>query len=180
MYVALTLTYFCVNIFLLLCTLTLLEIKCWFKKGFLILIFYCDIFFQILPYSSLNQPEDVSSIRSMLDQLVVIKLNGGLGTSMGCRSDFLNLILILRLVPLKDKLLPPPKKKNNKFFFTFSCFQWPKICYPCEIWTNIPGLNSSTNRISQQEIWRKCSVGPDEQLQHRRGHDEDHQEVRRI
>jgi len=38
----------------------------------------------ILPYSSLNQPEDVSSIRSMLDQLVVIKLNGGLGTSMGC------------------------------------------------------------------------------------------------
>ena len=41
--------------------------------------------FQILPYSSLTQPGDEKTLSAMLDQLVVIKLNGGLGTSMGCR-----------------------------------------------------------------------------------------------
>ena len=40
--------------------------------------------FQIQPYASLPHTEDKEAIRSMLDQLVVIKLNGGLGTSMGC------------------------------------------------------------------------------------------------
>merc|ERR1719422_2560217 len=38
----------------------------------------------ILPYSELTIPSDPSAIRAMLDKLVVIKLNGGLGTSMGC------------------------------------------------------------------------------------------------
>jgi len=38
----------------------------------------------ILPYASLPSPDDKEAIRSMLDHLVVIKLNGGLGTSMGC------------------------------------------------------------------------------------------------
>lgn len=35
-------------------------------------------------YSSLTPPSD-SHIKDMLNKLVVIKLNGGLGTSMGCR-----------------------------------------------------------------------------------------------
>ena len=39
---------------------------------------------QITPYLSLSQPSCSQAIKSMLDQLVVIKLNGGLGTSMGC------------------------------------------------------------------------------------------------
>merc|ERR1719225_2355362 len=38
----------------------------------------------IQPYAALPHTEDKEVIRSMLDQLVVIKLNGGLGTSMGC------------------------------------------------------------------------------------------------
>jgi len=38
----------------------------------------------IQPYATLTHTEDKEVIRSMLDQLVVIKLNGGLGTSMGC------------------------------------------------------------------------------------------------
>merc|ERR1711915_538924 len=38
----------------------------------------------IQPYSSLPAAENKEVIRSLLDQLVVIKLNGGLGTSMGC------------------------------------------------------------------------------------------------
>jgi len=38
----------------------------------------------IHPYASLPHTDDKEAIRKMLDQLVVIKLNGGLGTSMGC------------------------------------------------------------------------------------------------
>ena len=40
---------------------------------------------QIHPYASLPHTDDKESIRQMLENLVVIKLNGGLGTSMGCR-----------------------------------------------------------------------------------------------
>ena len=37
---------------------------------------------QIVPYSSLSEPKE--AIKTYLDKLAVIKLNGGLGTSMGC------------------------------------------------------------------------------------------------
>merc|ERR1719458_681742 len=39
----------------------------------------------IIPYKSLDCPNDKAKIKMMLDKLVVVKLNGGLGTSMGCR-----------------------------------------------------------------------------------------------
>jgi len=39
----------------------------------------------ILPYASLSEPKDKAEIKAMLDKLVVVKLNGGLGTSMGCK-----------------------------------------------------------------------------------------------
>lgn len=35
-------------------------------------------------YSSLQTPSNSTEIRDMLNKLVVVKLNGGLGTSMGC------------------------------------------------------------------------------------------------
>ena len=41
--------------------------------------------FKIIPYKSLDCPNDKAKIKMMLDKLVVVKLNGGLGTSMGCR-----------------------------------------------------------------------------------------------
>ncbi|XP_054085664.1 UTP--glucose-1-phosphate uridylyltransferase isoform X2 [Zeugodacus cucurbitae] len=37
----------------------------------------------VMDYSKLNSPKN-EQIRTMLDKLVVVKLNGGLGTSMGC------------------------------------------------------------------------------------------------
>ncbi|KAI8120884.1 UTP--glucose-1-phosphate uridylyltransferase [Lucilia cuprina] len=37
----------------------------------------------VMDYGSLKAPKN-EQIRAMLDKLVVIKLNGGLGTSMGC------------------------------------------------------------------------------------------------
>jgi UTP--glucose-1-phosphate uridylyltransferase len=38
---------------------------------------------QVRDYSTLQQPS-ADQIHMMLDKLVVVKLNGGLGTSMGC------------------------------------------------------------------------------------------------
>ena len=38
----------------------------------------------VLNYSDLDEISDYETIRAMLNQLVVVKLNGGLGTSMGC------------------------------------------------------------------------------------------------
>ena len=39
---------------------------------------------QILPFDKLPAADD-KCMKEMLDQLVVVKLNGGLGTSMGCK-----------------------------------------------------------------------------------------------
>jgi len=39
----------------------------------------------IIPYKNLQSPSEKQQIKQMLDKLVVVKLNGGLGTSMGCR-----------------------------------------------------------------------------------------------
>ena len=39
---------------------------------------------QIRPYNNLTAP-DKARAKAMLDKLVVVKLNGGLGTSMGCK-----------------------------------------------------------------------------------------------
>ncbi|KAI3502741.1 hypothetical protein L1887_31007 [Cichorium endivia] len=39
----------------------------------------------VVPYDTLSAvPEDVAQTKSLLDKLVVLKLNGGLGTTMGC------------------------------------------------------------------------------------------------
>lgn len=40
--------------------------------------------FQIVPFENLTEPSK-EEIKKMLDKLVVVKLNGGLGTSMGCK-----------------------------------------------------------------------------------------------
>jgi len=49
------------------------------------LIFFSR-FFQIKPYADVNVTNlDEAQIKTMLSKLVVLKLNGGLGTSMGCK-----------------------------------------------------------------------------------------------
>ena len=40
--------------------------------------------YKVMPYASI-QKTDLSSSKELLDKLVVVKLNGGLGTSMGCQ-----------------------------------------------------------------------------------------------
>jgi hypothetical protein len=46
---------------------------------------------QIQCYTNLPVNKDKAAMKAMLDSLVVIKLNGGLGTSMGCRYQQENL-----------------------------------------------------------------------------------------
>ena len=43
------------------------------------------LFFKIISYESLAKADTNEEIKAMLDKLVVVKLNGGLGTSMGCK-----------------------------------------------------------------------------------------------
>ena len=50
----------------------------------------------IKEYTELPVETDKNSVREMLNSLVVIKLNGGLGTSMGCRNNSHN---IFKFVP---------------------------------------------------------------------------------
>jgi len=66
----------------------------------------------IVPYTELATPATPDSIREMLDQMVVIKLNGGLGTSMGCsgpksvipvRSDLTFLDLTVQQIEFLNK-----------------------------------------------------------------------------
>lgn len=61
-------------------------------------------------YSSLQTPSSNEEIRAMLNKLVVVKLNGGLGTSMGChgpksvipvRSDLTFLDLTVQQIEVK-------------------------------------------------------------------------------
>lgn len=67
---------------------------------------------QIRPYSNLQQPEK-AEIKAMLDKLVVVKLNGGLGTSMGCkgpksviavRNDLTFLDLTVQQIEVQEKV----------------------------------------------------------------------------
>ena len=43
------------------------------------------ILIQIVPYQSLITDVDFNTIKNNLNKLIVVKLNGGLGTSMGCQ-----------------------------------------------------------------------------------------------
>lgn len=42
------------------------------------------VLWQVKTYSELQSPE-TNAIKALLNKLVVVKLNGGLGTSMGCK-----------------------------------------------------------------------------------------------
>lgn len=48
-----------------------------------LLIRVCDFLFKILKYNEIPVATE-NDIKTVLKKLVVIKLNGGLGTSMGC------------------------------------------------------------------------------------------------
>lgn len=63
-------------------------------------------------YGSLRSPSETAEIREMLNKLVVVKLNGGLGTSMGChgpksvipvRNDLTFLDLTVQQIEVRTK-----------------------------------------------------------------------------
>ena len=56
-------------------------------------------------------------------------------------------------------------------------FQRPQVCDPCSLRSDLPGPDGAADRVPQQEVLRQRASGPHEQLQHGRGHSQDHQEV---
>lgn len=51
----------------------------------------------IIDYTTLNTERDKSIVKSMLQKIIIVKLNGGLGTSMGCRGP-------KSIIPVRDGL----------------------------------------------------------------------------
>merc|ERR1719427_2327310 len=68
----------------------------------------------IHPYSQLAAPTCKESVRAMLDQLVVVKLNGGLGTSMGC-SGPKSVIPVRSDLPFLDLTVQEIEHLNKKY-----------------------------------------------------------------
>ena len=58
---------------------------------------HCFIYLQVKRYNELRFSPNKELVRSMLNKLVVIKLNGGLGTSMGCTGT-------KSLIPVRNEL----------------------------------------------------------------------------
>lgn len=78
----------------------------------------------VMNYANLQSPSGNDEIRSMLNKLVVVKLNGGLGTSMGCsgpksvipvRNDLTFLDLTVQQIEVR-------KQKNSILFSMFFSF----------------------------------------------------------
>jgi UTP--glucose-1-phosphate uridylyltransferase len=52
------------------------------KKFFFGIILF--FFFEVIPYKKLLE-ENLDDAKDLLNKLIVVKLNGGLGTTMGCQ-----------------------------------------------------------------------------------------------
>jgi len=137
----------------------------------------------ILPYSTLTQPGDEKTLSAMLDQLVVIKLNGGLGTSMGCsgpksvipvRSDLTFLDLTVQQIEFLNKKYSAnvPLVLMNSFNtdedthkiirkysgFNISIRTFNQSCYP------------RINKETMAPIAKSCKVGEDIEAWYPPGH----------
>lgn len=101
----------------------------------------------------------------MLDKLVVIKLNGGLGTSMGCHGP-------KSVIPVRSDLtfldLTVQQIEVSIIYFVSK-----RICISLLTCVIIFAA-------SQQNIRCQCPVGVDELIQHRRGYGEDHTQIQGI
>jgi len=137
----------------------------------------------IAPYSELRLPESSAAIRAMLDKLVVIKLNGGLGTSMGCsgpksvipvRSDLTFLDLTVQQIEFLNKKYSAnvPLVLMNSFNtdedthkiirkysgFNISIRTFNQSCYP------------RINKETMAPIAKSCKVGEDIEAWYPPGH----------
>ncbi len=74
---------------------------------------FTDFFLQILPYQQLQKPSD-AEIKNMLNQLVVVKLNGGLGTSMGCKGPK-SVIVVRNELTFLDLTVQQIEHLNKKY-----------------------------------------------------------------
>uniref|UniRef100_A0A0E0C0B8 UTP--glucose-1-phosphate uridylyltransferase n=1 Tax=Oryza meridionalis TaxID=40149 RepID=A0A0E0C0B8_9ORYZ len=84
----------------------------------------------VVPYDSLVQaPRDIPEIRNLLDKLAVLKLNGGLGTTMGCVAPKCTIevrsgITFLDLAIMQTEIV---EKYTNIEIHTFNQNKYPRI-----------------------------------------------------
>lgn len=101
-------------------------------------------------YSSLNIPTSKDQIKEMLNKLVVVKLNGGLGTSMGCHGP-------KSVIPVRSDLT-----------FLDLTVQQIEVSLTIKISCVIFLFNFLRLLELKQNIWCQRSTCADELLQYRR------------
>ncbi|KAK6127489.1 hypothetical protein DH2020_038764 [Rehmannia glutinosa] len=86
----------------------------------------------VVPYDTLAPvPEDAAETKRLLDKLVVLKLNGGLGTTMGCTGpksviEVRNGLTFLDLIVIQIEIVE--KYANSKIeIHTFNQSQYPRL-----------------------------------------------------
>lgn len=120
--------------------------------------------FQVLPYERIRSQALPQDVASSLNKLAVVKLNGGLGTSMGCKGPK-SLISVrsentfLDLTVQQIEVESPGEREERKE---------RHLC------VNLCPLSSSA---PEQNVRRQRAAGPHELLQHGRGDQEDPSEV---
>ena len=119
------------------------------------------ITFQIIPYA--NLPEyDPDMAHDLLNKLVVVKLNGGLGTSMGCtgpksiinvRSEFTFLDLTVQQIEVRYGAFRLPS------FCIGRCLSTLVFCGTTPVMrTNIRNAQSCCERLASADIDRCTSM----------------------
>lgn len=92
-------------------------------------------------YNELKAPDN-KSIKTLLNQLVVVKLNGGLGTSMGCkgpksiisvRNDLTFLDLTVQQIEVRVKLVMESDLYNHYCVCVYVCVEY-LICATTTVW----------------------------------------------
>ena len=120
----------------------------------------------LLPYKNLEAAVDDVARKELLDKLIVVKLNGGLGTSMGCKGpkSLISVRSGMNFLDLRFWVVRNFFWKKTNFFYFFFVFLTPFI--------------RPANRIPQQKIQHLSPTSPHEFLQHRRRHRPNPQKIR--
>jgi len=120
-----------------------------------ILCFFCmQVYFvkQIKPYQDLPHTESLDEVRDMLNKLVVLKLNGGLGTSMGCKGPK-SIISVRNQLTFLD-LTVQQIEVIYKFYCHYLGRFWPWIVFYKLKWS----LKVSRSHKKWQLFYRLCAT----------------------
>ena len=121
--------------------------------------------FKIIRYQDISIGQDnYERIRNNLSKLIVLKLNGGLGTSMGCKGPK-STITVRDDLTFLDLTI---KQLEVSLYRAFLLLLFKRKVY------NIKETKILEHQLGLQY---QCAASPYELVQHRRGDQQDHQQI---